>query len=114
MIFVVAVMSISLNTVTWGAVKAEATIASAVRLRTERIGTRVVRSSLVTPAKGWSRVVFMAPPSPSGACGDRSEEHTSELQSRGHIVCRLLLEKKKYFLQLGDYYLSYMIRLPPE
>src|SRR5690625_6216407 len=26
---------------------------------------------------------------------DRSEEHTSELQSRGHVVCRLLLEKKK-------------------
>src|SRR5690625_6602749 len=25
---------------------------------------------------------------------ERSEEHTSELQSRGHIVCRLLLEKK--------------------
>src|SRR5215510_16063638 len=29
-------------------------------------------------------------------CGERrSEEHTSELQSRGHLVCRLLLEKKK-------------------
>src|SRR5690625_7109149 len=29
-------------------------------------------------------------------CTDwRSEEHTSELQSRGHLVCRLLLEKKK-------------------
>src|SRR5439155_3148961 len=30
-------------------------------------------------------------------CGvrKRSEEHTSELQSRGHLVCRLLLEKKK-------------------
>src|SRR5690625_5333970 len=27
--------------------------------------------------------------------GLRSEEHTSELQSRGHLVCRLLLEKKK-------------------
>src|SRR5207253_7002774 len=27
--------------------------------------------------------------------GTRSEEHTSELQSRGHLVCRLLLEKKK-------------------
>src|SRR5690625_6471498 len=27
----------------------------------------------------------------------RSEEHTSELQSRGHLVCRLLLEKKKIF-----------------
>src|SRR2546422_8234743 len=30
-----------------------------------------------------------------GANG-RSEEHTSELQSRLHLVCRLLLEKKKY------------------
>src|SRR2546422_3312241 len=31
-----------------------------------------------------------------GGCGDRrSEEHTSELQSRLHLVCRLLLEKKK-------------------
>src|SRR5437660_2828548 len=27
--------------------------------------------------------------------GERSEEHTSELQSRGHRVCRLLFEKKK-------------------
>src|SRR5437870_6662006 len=32
--------------------------------------------------RAWFRVV-------------RSEEHTSELQSRGHLVCRLLLEKKK-------------------
>src|SRR5439155_24193793 len=30
----------------------------------------------------------------------RSEEHTSELQSRGHLVCRLLLEKKKVTFQL--------------
>src|SRR5439155_24897803 len=29
------------------------------------------------------------------AASQRSEEHTSELQSRGHLVCRLLLEKKK-------------------
>src|SRR5690625_5628522 len=28
----------------------------------------------------------------------RSEEHTSELQSRGHLVCRLLLEKKKHHI----------------
>src|SRR3712207_7415700 len=28
--------------------------------------------------------------------GERSEEHTSELQSRQYLVCRLLLEKKKY------------------
>src|SRR5439155_8704877 len=31
----------------------------------------------------------------SDRAGVRSEEHTSELQSRGHLVCRLLLEKKK-------------------
>src|SRR5437870_10782473 len=30
-----------------------------------------------------------------GVQARRSEEHTSELQSRGHLVCRLLLEKKK-------------------
>src|SRR3712207_7003608 len=29
----------------------------------------------------------------------RSEEHTSELQSRQYLVCRLLLEKKKYYSQ---------------
>src|SRR5690625_6336967 len=32
---------------------------------------------------------------PLGSDTERSEEHTSELQSRGHLVCRLLLEKKK-------------------
>src|SRR5690625_787057 len=33
----------------------------------------------------------------------RSEEHTSELQSRGHLVCRLLLEKKKERQQSNHY-----------
>src|SRR5256885_6740085 len=32
--------------------------------------------------------------------GDRSEEHTSELQSPCNLVCRLLLEKKKYAIEL--------------
>src|SRR3712207_7795678 len=32
---------------------------------------------------------------------DRSEEHTSELQSRQYLVCRLLLEKKKNFIYLA-------------
>src|SRR5438445_9827569 len=32
------------------------------------------------------------------SCYDRSEEHTSELQSRQYLVCRLLLEKKKDIL----------------
>src|SRR5438067_9687557 len=35
------------------------------------------------------------PPSGSGSGKERSEEHTSELQSRFDLVCRLLLEKKK-------------------
>src|SRR2546429_6073537 len=34
-------------------------------------------------------------PGPHGFLTPRSEEHTSELQSRLHLVCRLLLEKKK-------------------
>src|SRR2546430_12083077 len=35
-------------------------------------------------------------PAPLSACTPRSEEHTSELQSQSNLVCRLLLEKKKY------------------
>src|SRR5690625_5350168 len=35
---------------------------------------------------------------------DRSEEHTSELQSRGHLVCRLLLEKKNIYNKSTVYY----------
>src|SRR2546427_7051675 len=35
------------------------------------------------------------------ACGCRSEEHTSELQSQSNLVCRLLLEKKKKRQQPG-------------
>src|SRR5436305_15125937 len=55
-------------------------------------------------------IFFQAPGHPSGWQGymlfshgsrvrppARSEEHTSELQSRPHLVCRLLLEKKKIF-----------------
>src|SRR5690625_6306709 len=52
----------------------------------------------------WTDVVFLSPIRPhaiwrawrsvAGVELPRSEEHTSELQSRGHLVCRLLLEKK--------------------
>src|SRR2546429_6053424 len=37
-------------------------------------------------------------------CSTRSEEHTSELQSRLHLVCRLLLEKKKNEIKLCTRY----------
>src|SRR2546422_8074665 len=45
------------------------------------------------------------PRAPRGTCGgrERSEEHTSELQSRLHLVCRLLLEKKKKDRARRDY-----------
>src|SRR5439155_25794509 len=54
------------------------------------------------PQSGWPASSVCVLPQRSGRlssvppppCG-RSEEHTSELQSRGHLVCRLLLEKKK-------------------
>src|SRR3712207_8517011 len=49
-------------------------------------------------AVGLQRVVRAAHVAPRGrglSLGDRSEEHTSELQSRQYLVCRLLLEKKK-------------------
>src|SRR3712207_6848227 len=48
----------------------------------DRIGRRAVRAGGRTRARG--------------ARHRRSEEHTSELQSRQYLVCRLLLEKKKH------------------
>src|SRR2546430_4295476 len=38
---------------------------------------------------------------PPGTPGERSEEHTSELQSQSNLVCRLLLEKKKHITPAG-------------
>src|SRR3712207_8618471 len=42
---------------------------------------------------GRARVLHLPP---ERVVDERSEEHTSELQSRQYLVCRLLLEKKKY------------------
>src|SRR5574344_2771693 len=51
--------------------------------------------------------VILLPPNGMTARWRRSEEHTSELQSRDHLVCRLLLEEKKTarnFSQIRKYY----------
>src|SRR5690625_7119740 len=48
----------------------------------------------LSPRSCWEAILS----SPSGLRSSRSEEHTSELQSRGHLVCRLLLEKKNVLL----------------
>src|SRR5687767_15746704 len=50
-----------------------------VRIRLRRVFERVLRADDITRAR----------------MEDRSEEHTSELQSLAYLVCRLLLEKKK-------------------
>src|SRR5438309_6197949 len=52
------------------------------------MGVRVVKANLGNiPSRQYN--------SPDGKTPGRSEEHTSELQSQFHLVCRLLLEKKK-------------------
>src|SRR5687768_17987687 len=57
-----------------------------------------------------------------GSAGLRSEEHTSELQSRLHLVCRLLLEKKKkraeyawhsYLIYEADCFANYLLHATP-
>src|SRR3989304_4617849 len=53
--------------------------------------TTLFRSS---PAPCQDRPHCSRPPPASRGHGSRSEEHTSELQSRLHLVCRLLLEQK--------------------
>src|SRR5437879_6652722 len=44
---------------------------------------------------GYQTGLEVSPGLPTGRCPERSEEHTSELQSPMYLVCRLLLEKKK-------------------
>src|SRR5688572_31635518 len=47
--------------------------------------------------------VGVLPPSPLPHPVDRSEEHTSELQSQSNLVCRLLLEKKKKHIIISSH-----------
>src|SRR3712207_7884474 len=60
-----------------------------------RSRTAPARSSSPTGAAGTRRRRPTTAPSPRSTRRTRSEEHTSELQSRQYLVCRLLLEKKK-------------------
>src|SRR6266498_2472606 len=57
------------------------------------ISSRLRTVPLVSPAQ--RSLLAYALQFAMGRDGKRSEEHTSELQSRPHLVCRLLLEKKK-------------------
>src|SRR5690625_4045550 len=63
------------------------------RIELQALGDFTNRYSPVESIDGTT--VTMAQPAWDNNTWGRSEEHTSELQSRGHLVCRLLLEKKK-------------------
>src|SRR2546422_3485971 len=66
--------------------------------RTRPRAWRQKRSAICTacpPPTGSRAASRRAARDPVGGGHARSEEHTSELQSRLHLVCRLLLEKKK-------------------
>src|SRR5439155_22806892 len=63
------------------------------RSGSRRSRTPTSRSSASRIFPGRRRISAARRRARSFSC--RSEEHTSELQSRGHLVCRLLLEKKK-------------------
>src|SRR3989449_1947993 len=60
-----------------------------------RAAVRAWGLKLCAKAPKWHSDTVSAIMVPEGFSGARSEEHTSELQSRLHLVCRLLLEKKK-------------------
>src|SRR2546425_7274480 len=56
---------------------------------------RLLRGDDAEDLLGGVQIVDQLPRGGLGEPGDRSEEHTSELQSLAYLVCRLLLEKKK-------------------
>src|SRR5206468_7484772 len=58
------------------------------------ISTNRPAGSAPSGSPGSPQAITSAPPA-TGTRTTRSEEHTSELQSRSDLVCRLLLEKKK-------------------
>src|SRR5690625_5416592 len=63
-----------------------------------RSALRGTRHSMTLVGGPWGVLRIPRVPNPVTTFDCRSEEHTSELQSRGHIVCRLLLEKKNWNL----------------
>src|SRR5258708_21468216 len=70
------------------------------RSQPRRFGHRV-SSARIQNALGKKYPLFLGTYRPIRSFA-RSEEHTSELQSPDHLVCRLLLEKKKTHLETGD------------
>src|SRR5258705_7239517 len=64
-------------------------------LPSDHASRQTLKTTAVRLPLGHSQFTGFAMPQGAGHQPDRSEEHTSELQSLRHLVCRLLLEKKK-------------------
>src|SRR5690625_6694704 len=81
-----------------GALHLEDVVMRRIRLfyeqRDRGVGALEEIAGIVAPLLGWDEETTRKEIA-SYTAAARSEEHTSELQSRGHLVCRLLLEKKK-------------------
>src|SRR2546427_6353615 len=74
------------------------------RLKLGRQPTPSIQSASSTGcsriAGSWSKISTQHRAGSRTPLAVRSEEHTSELQSQSNLVCRLLLEKKKYIVQI--------------
>src|SRR3712207_8383075 len=66
--------------------------------RSRRPPRFLLRVGILTAAGRYSAAAPSDASQAGLSIGDRSEEHTSELQSRQYLVCRLLLEKKNHNL----------------
>src|SRR3712207_7610757 len=66
--------------------------------RSRAAAARCSSSTEPSPRPWWASSIRKAISASSVPGYRRSEEHTSELQSRQYLVCRLLLEKKKQFV----------------
>src|SRR3712207_8046012 len=72
---------------------------TALASSTVMMGLLLIGSQWLQLVQGWGPLLAgtaLLPLALGGLVGSRSEEHTSELQSRQYLVCRLLLEKKKH------------------
>src|SRR3712207_6940099 len=75
-----------------------------VALLSECLEQEKIEEQKIIVCRDWARETFK-----NTMVTNRSEEHTSELQSRQYLVCRLLLEKNKYIDLMTHHFSTYHI-----
>src|SRR5690625_5390697 len=84
------------STITYSSITARATASTTWRLAAQKLAKHSSVRHLIGHLDARAVRTHLNDTFTQSSCHvQRSEEHTSELQSRGHLVCRLLLEKKK-------------------